>query len=102
MMWLVPRRLVVASSVAFLVVTLLNTFVYAQTDYFWNNTGLASTSGGAGTWDTSTLNWSTTTAQPTPAVNQNNYNWQNLGTERANFGNVGAAGTAGTVTLGSN
>ncbi|HEX3602126.1 MAG TPA: autotransporter-associated beta strand repeat-containing protein, partial [Lacipirellulaceae bacterium] len=67
---------------------------HAQTDYFWNNTGLAATSGGSGTWDTFTPNWDTST-DPTIV---NNYIWTNSGSERANFGNVGTS--AGTVTLG--
>jgi autotransporter-associated beta strand protein len=65
---------------------LLTPAARAQTDYFWN-----APTGGTGTWNLSTGNWSSTSAGPV------NYTWANTGSERANFGN-----TAGTVTLGTN
>jgi autotransporter-associated beta strand protein len=59
--------------------------VRSQTDYFWN-----APTGGTGTWNTTTQNWSSVAVGPV------NYTWTNSGAERANFGN-----TAGTVTVAS-
>jgi autotransporter-associated beta strand protein len=53
------------------------------TDYYWN-----APTGGAGSWDTATQIWSSTTTGPVDHI------WANSGSERANFGNTG-----GTVAL---
>lgn len=76
------RALALASAIAILAVLAFASAAPAQTDYFWN-----APNGGAGTWDTTTQNWSTA------AAGQLNYTWTNSGSERANFVNAGGVVT---------
>src|ERR1700759_2170242 len=81
-----------ARFVASLTVVLLGiSAASAQTTLFWDGDGTGTVGGGVGTWNTSGLNWSTTSGGSTYQA------WNNANNDSAEFG-----GTAGAVTVGAN
>lgn len=89
----VPGHLLCTTSLSALVLLAAPSVAYAQdAARHWDANGQTLGSGGSGTWNTTTENWS----ESTDGISGPYHEWDNAALDNAIFG-----GTAGTVTVGT-